>query len=396
MPARLGVGILLAAIVFASAALPGGEQDARETPLFRATDGSHDWDFPRDHWLHDGYRTEWWYFVGFLASGDGSSRFAWQLTLFRSGLPRAPASPEPSRWAARSTAMGHLVLADLDSGEREFVQVVYREAPGLATFSAFPGADSGEIARTPGPPGTAAPWTLSFDTSRDAFTMTAGDESARVGLGLTARVTAPPLFHGPNGYHEKSPGGGASLYYSHSRLDVSGRVRLGGETTEVVGTGWLDREFGSSWLAADQVGWDWFGLTLDDGRDLMVYLLRRMDGSTSWVSGTLRDPDGRTIGLEGPEVEPLGEWTPDDLGEEGRPYPSGWRLRVRSEGLDLRVLPLLSDQENRLAAGEPGPDIPYWEGAAEVLSWSGATVLGRGFVELTGYRSPIPALLGGQ
>ena len=98
-------------------------------------------------------------------------------------------------------------------------------------------------------------------------------------------------------------------------------------------------------------------------------------------------------------VEPGGEFTKRvafDLGDEGRPYPSGWRLRVRSEGLDLRVLPLLADQENRLASGEPGPDIPYWEGAAEVLSWSGATVLGRGFVELTGYRSPIPALLGGQ
>ncbi len=394
MPARSPVALVLATAIFV-AAVPLAGQEPQE-PAFRPTDPGHVWQFPRDHWFHDGYRTEWWYFVGFLSADDGSRRFAWQLTLFRSGLPPADGSPAPSRWAARSTAMGHLALADLDSGEREFVQVVYREAPGLAAFHPFPGGAGGEIARTPGPPGTASRWELAFDPDRRAFTMAAADGAAGVGLELTARITASPLFHGPRGYHEKSPGGGASLYYSHTRLEVSGRVRLGGAMIAGSGTGWLDREFGSSWLAAEQIGWDWFGLTLDDGRDLMVYLLRREDGSVSWASGTLRDPAGDTIELEGPEVEALGEFRPEDLEEGGRPYPAGWRLRVRSEELDLRVLPLLADQENRLGAGESGPDIPYWEGAAEVLSWDRGAVLGRGFVELTGYRTPIPALLGGQ
>ncbi len=388
----LAVGVFAGLTALAPGSAPG--QTAGGDAAFRETDRGHAWVFPRDHWVHPGYRTEWWYFVGFLGTPEAERRFAWQLTLFRSGLPEAPGSPDPSRWAARSTAMGHLVVADLETGEREFVQVVHREATGLASFPEFAGRPEGEIARVPGPPGTAAPWTLGF--ADGAFQMAAGDDRPGVGLELTASITAPPLFHGEGGYHEKSPGGGASLYYSQTRLRVAGEVRLGGRTTEVEGDGWLDREFGSSWLAAEQVGWDWFGLTLDDGRDLMVYLLRRADGSTSWASGTLRDADGRVIELEGPEVEALGEFRPDDLGEGELPYPAEWRLRVFSEGLDLRVRPLLADQENRLGPDQPGPRIPYWEGAADVLAWDIGTPLGRGFVELTGYRSPIPALLGGQ
>ena len=61
-----------------------------------ATPG-YPWEFPDDHWAHVGYQTEWWYFVGFAESPDGSERFAWQFTLFRTGLTLAapPAAPSP-------------------------------------------------------------------------------------------------------------------------------------------------------------------------------------------------------------------------------------------------------------------------------------------------------------
>jgi predicted secreted hydrolase len=43
----------------------------------------------------------------------------------------------------------------------------------------------------------------------------------------------------------------------------------------------MDREFGSSFIEDGQVGWDWFAIQLDDGRDLMLYQLRRNDGRAS-------------------------------------------------------------------------------------------------------------------
>ena len=121
-----------------------------------ATPG-YPWEFPDDHWAHVGYQTEWWYFVGFAESADGSERFAWQFTLFRTGLTLAAPPAAPSPWRARHVAMGHAAVADLGSGERVFTQTVHREAPGLARFGVFPDP---EIAWMHGPPGTPAPWFL--------------------------------------------------------------------------------------------------------------------------------------------------------------------------------------------------------------------------------------------
>ena len=349
------------------------------------------WEFPQDHWAHAGYRTEWWYFVGFAETPDGARRFAWQFTLFRTGLALDAPSAAPSPWGAGYVAMGHAAVADLDTGERVFTQTVHREAPGLARFGVFPNP---EVAWMRGPPGTPAPWFLTY---RDgAFAFRAADAERGLHLELTALPTREPLFHGEGGYSPKSEGGAASLYYSHPRLAVTGSLGLGGARAEVAGSGWMDREFGSSWLAPDQTGWDWFGLNLGDGRDLMVYLLRRRDGSLSYADGSLRGPGpGPTTRLQQVDVEVLDTWMPPDLEADpgtSRPYPAGWRLRVPGAGLDLTVRPLLDDQENLRPPGGSGPDIPYWEGAVAIRATApdGRNIpFGRGFVELTGYRSEV-------
>ena len=356
----------------------------------RAAPG-YSWEFPNDHWAHDGYRTEWWYFVGFGATPDGARRFAWQFTLFRSGLTlRAPAVA-PSPWGARHAVMGHAAVADLGTGERVFTQNTYREGPGLARFGAFPDP---EIAWMRGPPGTPAPWFLTFRGG--TFRFGAADAQRGLALDLRATPTRDPWLHGEDGYSPKSESGAASLYYSHPRLAVSGRLALGDAAVEIAGSGWLDREFGSTWLAPDQVGWDWFGLNLEGGRDLMLYLLRRRDGTLSHADGTLRGPDpGTRRRVRRVEVEVLETWMPPDLASDpgaARPYPAGWSLRLPDADLDLRVRPLVEDQENRRPPGHPGPDIPYWEGAVEVKTARGDpgdTAFGRGFVELTGYRADV-------
>lgn len=390
-----GAAAWAAAAAWEAASAPaGGEEWA---PAVR----NYAWEFPRDHWRHDGYSTEWWYFVGFAEGADGR-RFFYQFTLFRGGLTPSAPDPAPSPWGARYAAMGHAAVADAETGERVFVQVAHREAPGLAEFAEFGGfgefggARDGEIGSLPGPTGTPDRWRLGF--ADRAFRFTAGGAAPGFLLDLVAEPTRTPLFHGEGGYSEKSPGGAASLYYSHPRLRVRGRIGLGGSAAEVEGSGWLDREFGTAWLTPEQAGWDWFGLTLDDGRDLMLYLLRTEDGGLSHADGTLRDSGGeaRRIAAGGMSVEALSSFTPPALGPEGRPYPARWRVRIPVEGLDLLVEPLLADQENRRGPAMPGPDIPYWEGAVRVSGAAGGSgvgsEIGRGFVELTGYRRPFRAL----
>ncbi len=97
------------------------------------------------------------------------------------------------------------------------------------------------------------------------------------------------MAHGRDGYSRKGREiGNASAYYSLPRLVTRGTIAIDGHRYEVTGSSWMDHEFGSSVLEADQVGWDWFGLQFDDGRELMLYQMRRRDGSRDpFSSGTL-------------------------------------------------------------------------------------------------------------
>jgi predicted secreted hydrolase len=147
----------------------------------------------------------------------------------------------------------------------------------------------------------------------------------------------------------------------------------------------MDHEFGSEELQRDQAGWDWFSLQLDDRREVMSYRLRRNDGSlTAESSGSLVDVRGgvRYLGRDAVVVEATGTWTSPHTRAV---YPSGWRLRVPSARVDVRLVPVVLDQE---LAGTSG-GISYWEGAVEVRDFSSGRRLGAGYVELTGYAGAI-------
>jgi predicted secreted hydrolase len=66
----------------------------------------------------------------------------------------------------------------------------------------------------------------------------------------------------------------------------------------------------------------------------------------------------------------------------GVTYPSGWRITVPAEAIDVTLTPVLADQEldTRASTG-----VIYWEGAVDVSDARGAPA-GKGYVELTGYK----------
>jgi predicted secreted hydrolase len=328
----------------------------------------YEWSFPRDHWAHEGYRTEWWYFTGHL-----EERFAYQFTLFRIAV--LPERPElTSSWAASSLVMGHAALTDLESKRHFFSEVLYREVPLLAGHGAFPESRIGWMRA---PAGTDGIWSL--DWNGEGFDFAARDRSQGFGFCLTTRPTKPLVFQGTGGFSRKGMAeGAASHYYGFTRLETRGEVELEGDRIEVKGESWMDKEFSSSQLAENQVGWDWFSLRLDDGRDLMLYLMRSKTGAVDYASGTLVDPEGKPAYLDRTafEVVVLDTWKSPATGAT---YPSSWRVRVA--GLDLRVRAAVLDQENRsrLPRG-----IYYWEGAVVVEDSEGKRI-GRGFVEMTGY-----------
>jgi predicted secreted hydrolase len=321
--------------------------------------------FPADHGPHPGFRTEWWYYTGNLATPAGR-RFGFQLTFFRNAL--TPHPPErASRWAASEVYLAHFALTDVEAGRFHSFERLERGALGLAGAQAAPfrvwlgdwSASGPEI------PGAATPMHL---------------QAAATDLSIDLQLAAgkPPVLEGDHGLSRKgSEPGQASYYYSLPRMPATGTVRSGGTSFPVSGLAWMDREWSTSSLGRDEVGWDWFALQLADGREIMLYRLRRRDGGADPASaGTLIAADGssRPLPFSALRLETEGTWTSP---RSGARYPARFRLRLPAEGLDLDVRPLLADQELDTS-------LRYWEGAVAVSG----TVAGSGYVELTGYAEP--------
>ena len=323
-------------------------------------------DFPADHGPHPEFRNEWWYITGNLDGEDGG-RYGFELTIFRFSLT-PDASPSTSAWRSNQVYIAHLAVTDADGQEFYVAERFSRGALGLAGASANPfrvWIDDWEIARAP------------VGEDDHYWTLSASDED--FGLGLQLLAEKEPVLNGIDGLSQKSAEpGNASYYYSMTRWRTDGVLRIGDRRFDVSGLSWLDREWSSSALAANQKGWDWFALQLSDGSDLMFYNLRKIDGSQDMHSaGTWVAADGSSRHLQQGEVimRVLDHWP----SPEGGVYPSRWEIVVPGESLSLLVEPVLDDQELFTT-------VRYWEGAVDVRGTrDGAQVSGRGYVELTGY-----------
>ena len=219
-------------------------------------------------------------------------------------------------------------------------------------------------------------WSITEDRSGD-WRLVADGGGFAIDVGL--RALKPPVLNGTRGLSQKSSNpGNASYYYSITRLQTQGRIRIDDEEFSVTGMSWLDREWSTSALADDQAGWDWFALQLSDGSDLMFYGLRLTDGTRDPQSaGTFVGADGTAthLGRQDFEVTVLDTWA----SPEGGTYPSLWTVRVPRFGIDVTVTPVIANQELFTT-------VRYWEGAVDVTgNRNGDAISGRGYVELTGY-----------
>ena len=336
--------------------------------------------FPRDHHSHPDFKTEWWYFTGNLEA-EGLGPVGFQFTLFRQGvLPPGAAVPD-SAWAARDFGFGHAALSFPGKKEFFYAQLLERGSFGTAEFPA-PGrgkaGDEALLARVK---------TWRVDLLPDgSFHIRAGFDGHS--LDLFARPLVDPVLQGNNGHSQKAAGeGNASMYYSIPRLETTGTITRAGVAHRARGQSWLDREWASNQLGPEQVGWDWFALQLDDGRDLMVYRMRLRDGGTDPHShGSLREKDGtvRHLAIKDFELVPGRTWRSPSTGGV---YPIEWTLRVPDAGVDLKITAAQEEQELAL---EP---VSYYEGSIRATGTPGsASPGGIGYMELTGYARPLEAL----
>jgi predicted secreted hydrolase len=166
-------------------------------------------------------------------------------------------------------------------------------------------------------------------------------------------------------------------------MQTDGELIVDGKSEKVRGLTWMDHEFGSNQLREDQVGWDWFSIQLGNNTELMLYLMRRKDGSIDpYSSGTLVGADGLTRNLSNKDfrIDVLARWTSPT---SRATYPMKWKVSIPAEAIELEIVPAFAEQElitNRSTR------VTYWEGAVNVSgSVRGTPVGGNGYVEMTGY-----------
>jgi predicted secreted hydrolase len=328
-----------------------GFRNARPGYVFR---------FPADHGSHPEFRSEWWYYTGLLHASDGR-QYGFQLTFFRQASPLSSWRGN-AHWQSDQIYLAHAALSDVWGGRFSFEEHLNRG--GI-----WASAASGALALVNGP------WAVKGDGAHQRLQFEV--KGNRLELDLTA-LTAPVIF-GEEGVSRKGEDpSAASHYVTFPRMSASGTLRKDGAPTSVSGEVWMDHEWSSNQLSQGQVGWDWAGLRLKDGRSLMAYRLRRSDGSADpWSTLTEVDAQGRiSRRTRSWSAKAMDQWTSP---HSGAAYPLPLQIEAWGERWSLE--PLLLDQELRTQRSN---GITYWEGACRVRDSSGKEV-GEGYVELTGY-----------
>lgn len=307
-------------------------------------------DFPKDHGAHPDYRIEWWYVTANLKGADGRD-YGLQWTLFRSAL----APGEAQGWSSPQIWMGH---AGLTTPDAHFV--AERLARG--------GVGQAGVAT--------APFTAWIDdwhmTSPDAGidTLSLHATGATFGYDVSLRAEGPLVLQGDAGYSVKSPEGQASYYYSQPFYKVTGKLQLPDGSVEVTGHAWLDREWSSQPLSADQTGWDWVSLHFDDDTRLMGFALRSSKGTT-FHSGTIIAADGKATPLR-PDQIALSPVRTAQVA--GRQLPVSWQVRVPDHAISVQIEALFD-------GAWMATSLPYWEGPVFISGSHSGT----GYLEMTGY-----------
>ena len=311
--------------------------------------------FPDDFGAHPDYRIEWWYVTANLTDESGEQWGA-QWTLFRQAMAPQNSSEAEAGWQSAQVWLGHAALTRAD---------VHLHADRLARG----GIGQAGVRAQP-----FEAWIDNWSLSGDAALQLSPLQVSATGEGfsydLKLHASAPLVLHGDRGFSQKSTRGQASWYYSQPFFQVEGEVQWQGEKRRVSGMAWLDREWSSQPLAADQQGWDWFSLHLRDGSKLMLFRLRSNDDS-HFYSGTWITPAGVAEPLDASaiSVTPLAQST-----VAGRTLPTQWRLQIAHKKFDVTAQALNPN-------AWMGTGIPYWEGPVNIAG----SHTGVGYLEMTGY-----------
>lgn len=327
-------------------------------------------ELPRDLYAHRSAQTEWWYYTGHFETIAGRN-FGFELVFFKRRTDLDKFSLVPLRLFGNPIYFAHFAVTDING--KNFRYAHRKSSNGWFDYPASASEKHFHL--------RLGDWSVRESGGNHILRATIGDD---VVFEVNLNPVKPPVLNGTkkDGVSFKDENE-ASRYFSYTRMGAEGDITWNGETEHFTGTAWMDREFGTWTPTENQKGWDWFSIQLDDQSELMCYQLRSSTNAISpYSSGILVRPDGgyRTLSNEDFTIEPTGYWKSPHTETT---YPSGWQIKVPEQNLDLRISPVIEDQELDTRGTTM---VIYWEGACRVHGKSGQKkIKGRAYVELVGY-----------
>jgi predicted secreted hydrolase len=327
-------------------------------------------ELPRDLYAHSEAQTEWWYYTGHMQT-VGGRRFGFEFVFFKRRTDQDRFGVVPLRLIGNPLYLAHFAITD--ESRRRF-RYAHRKSTGGALDLPARASEQHYYLRL-------GDWSVREAQGAHIIRATLDND---VVFEATLKSMKPAALNGHEGVGVSfKDEGEASRYFSFTRMEAEGDITWHGQTEHFKGAAWMDREFGTWRTTENQKGWDWFSIQLETGAELMVYHLRdSSDKPSPFSSGTFVDESGRSTHLvrEDFELEAIGYWQSP---QTGAVYPSGWMVRVPRFGLELKVEPVLKEQELDTRGTTM---IVYWEGACNVSGRQGEQqTKGHAYVELVGY-----------
>lgn len=358
---NLKVIVLLTFLIFIQTCLVA--ENSTEC-LFEEVKPGYMFNFPRDHGAHNKFPSEWWYFTGHLVDSDNNT-YGFELTFFRVALK--PCSNLESPWESTQLYIAHAALTD-DKGRTFY----HDQKMSRGNFNLANSSETSLDVKL-------LDWSAKMEDQKIMIKA----ESKKFALNLSLNSKKSLVFHGQNGYSQKLPGKkNASYYTSYTRLLGSGKIKIQNKEIQIKqAQAWMDHEIISSDVKDAKLGWDWFAIQLDDGRELMLYNLKYNNQVSQYSKGTLVQKDGSAepLKLKDYQLVALSNWQSQKTEIK---YPSTWEVNIPKLNLKLRLEPTVLDQEldSQSSTGKT-----YWEGRHLVYDSQTRKNLGSAYVELVGY-----------
>lgn len=164
-------------------------------------------------------------------------------------------------------------------------------------------------------------------------------------------------------------------------------LKLQGQTGEnnVTGKIWMDHQWGGfGWFIDEDkekkvLGWDWFGINLENGMNLIVVAHKyAQTGEVFYTAASLMIPGEESKTLKNVKLTPITSWESPITHIE---YSLTWKIEVLELDLTLTFTPFAEDQELQIF----GIARAVWEGAGSIEgTYKGTSICGRARAEFFG------------